>query len=267
MDLPTRDRYRRATERMANAATERVEVARRAVAARRRPRIGRLRCANGTSDTTWLATVVWLLRRSLDYRPSADEALREGGLCHPATFYLGGISVVTAGLLAILIAGTLAAGGTVAAAAVMCSWPCSLRWKIAVGVMNLIVTSWLPPRVLPKLEFKDGVPTSHATLVVRPVPAHKRAGNRIADQPPRTALSGEPRTKSEVRFGDRRRRRRSAHDAVRRGTRRRATAEINTPERALCTPRGRSVLSHPPSRASGTSAKAAGWAGNGNAAN
>ena len=40
--------------------------------------------------------------------------------------------------------------------------------ELAVGLVNQLLTLFLPPRVLPKLDFKDGIPTEHATFIVIP---------------------------------------------------------------------------------------------------
>ena len=169
MDLPTRDRYRRATERMAKRSDmSDVEVSRRAVARAAEAADRQAPLRERHVGYYLIGDGRLAFQQSLNYRPSFEEAIREAVYAHPATFYLGGMAVVTAALLAILIAGTLAAGGSVAAATFMSLLALLPAMEIAVGVMNLIVTSWLPPRVLAKLEFKDGVPTSHATLVVVP---------------------------------------------------------------------------------------------------
>ncbi len=40
--------------------------------------------------------------------------------------------------------------------------------ELAVGAVNYLVTLFVPPRVLPKLDFRDGIPTDCATFVVMP---------------------------------------------------------------------------------------------------
>ena len=41
--------------------------------------------------------------------------------------------------------------------------------ELAVQIVNALVISLLPPDPLPKMEFKDGIPADHATLVVVPM--------------------------------------------------------------------------------------------------
>src|SRR5207247_8803262 len=43
-----------------------------------------------------------------------------------------------------------------------------LAGEVAVGFVNYFLTLLLPPRVLPKLDFKDGIPSECATFVVMP---------------------------------------------------------------------------------------------------
>ena len=40
--------------------------------------------------------------------------------------------------------------------------------ELAVGLVNHLLTLLLPPRVLPKLELKEGIPEEFATFVVMP---------------------------------------------------------------------------------------------------
>ncbi len=40
--------------------------------------------------------------------------------------------------------------------------------ELAVGLVNHLLTLLLPPRVLPKLAFKEGIPAEHATFIVIP---------------------------------------------------------------------------------------------------
>ena len=40
--------------------------------------------------------------------------------------------------------------------------------ELAVGLVNHLLTLLLPPRVLPKLDFKDGIPADYAAFVVMP---------------------------------------------------------------------------------------------------
>ena len=48
-------------------------------------------------------------------------------------------------------------------------WRCFPLSELTVQIINALVISLLPPDPLPKMEFKDGIPSDHATLVVVPM--------------------------------------------------------------------------------------------------
>ena len=41
--------------------------------------------------------------------------------------------------------------------------------ELSIQIVNALVISLLPPEPLPKLDFRDGIPADHATLVVVPM--------------------------------------------------------------------------------------------------
>ena len=45
---------------------------------------------------------------------------------------------------------------------------CCRSSELAVGLVNHLLTLLMPPRVLPKLDFKDGIPADCATIIVMP---------------------------------------------------------------------------------------------------
>ncbi len=173
-DFATRDRYRQAVEKLARHArfTE-VEVARRAVELARRAAPG----AGPATDHVGYYLVgagAALLKTQIGYRPSAREWLIEAALHHPDLAYFGGVAALACGLISLVVAiGAAAAGAAgmpagpalwtiVAAAALL---PAS---EVAVALVNYLVTLFIPPRVLPKLDFREGIPTDCATFVVMP---------------------------------------------------------------------------------------------------
>ena len=72
--------------------------------------------------------------------------------------------------------------------------------ELAVGLVNHVLDAALPPRVLPKLDFKDGIPADCATFVVMPTmlvrPRERGDAARAAGDPlprqPRPADSASP---------------------------------------------------------------------------
>ncbi|MGH7584623.1 MAG: glucoamylase family protein, partial [Gemmatimonadales bacterium] len=170
MTFATRDHYRHVVERIAKRAglTE-VDVARRAV---------ELGAAAGRADPADLRRThvgYWLadegravLDRDTGYRPTTREAAYRWMLAHPNVVFVGGIAAGTA----VALAAVLGLAGAEARAA----WPLVLLFAllpaadIAVNVVNQLVTAFLPPRLLPKLDLNvpGGVPAEYRTAVVVP---------------------------------------------------------------------------------------------------
>lgn len=108
------------------------------------------------------------LERSVDYRPRGMAALRRGIVNHPTLVYLGGIGLLTGITVALFVAYARAAGGTLPwqfAAAGLALIP---ALTLAVSLLNGMVSQLLAPRMLPKLDFKDGIPADCRTMVVVP---------------------------------------------------------------------------------------------------
>ncbi|MGH7580439.1 MAG: hypothetical protein ACREM9_09735, partial [Gemmatimonadales bacterium] len=169
MTFATRDWYRHVVERIAKR-TQRPEesVARQAVeraraAAEREPahprraHVGYYLIDEGLPE----------LERATGYRPAAGEALHRWVRRHPNTVFVGGVLSFTIAALAAL----LWLGGAPARAAWL---PLLLLGlipanDIAVNLVNQLVTAFLPPRTLPKLDLhKQGVPPEFRTAVVIP---------------------------------------------------------------------------------------------------
>ena len=170
-DFATRDRYRRHVERIAKRAREdEPSVARIAVQLARdaqelpsgdarRGHVGYYLVDSGLSD----------LERLAGYSPKVNERIRRAALRHATAVYLGSISLVTAALVAGVVLHARSAGGStfaLIAVALLAVIPLS---DLAVSAVNYLVTSLLEPRVLPKLDSKDGIPAATRTMVVVPV--------------------------------------------------------------------------------------------------
>jgi cyclic beta-1,2-glucan synthetase len=170
MDFATRDRYRHVVERIGKR-TKRAEtdVARAAVGLADRSRPGEARAEESTHVGYYLVGEgVSELERAFDYRPPARARVVAALLRHPAGFYLGALSLLTALFVALLVSGAYLAGAgwlTLAAFALLTLIPAS---DLAVGVLNWDVTHFFPPRVLPKLDASEGLPADARTMVVVP---------------------------------------------------------------------------------------------------
>jgi cyclic beta-1,2-glucan synthetase len=169
MDLATRDRYRREVERLAKGCqwTD-VEVAKQAVAFAREAvereasseehHVGYYVIGPGRNG----------LHAAIQYQKPLDASLTDFILKYPLATYFGGLSLVTVAVLAGLVAVVLALGGSWGLAVLMALVAIIPASEIAVGLVNFAITCRVPPRLLPKLEFRDGIPSSHAALVVVP---------------------------------------------------------------------------------------------------
>ncbi len=169
MTFSTRDHYRHVVERIAkrtrrseeSVALAAVDLAR--TAGKTAPadaavgHVGYYLIAEGRSE----------LERITGYTPRFGEAFHRAVLRHPNVIFVGGI---VAGTL-VALAAVLALLGFEARAAwvaiiLIALIPAS---DIAVAVVNQLVAAFLPPRVLPKLDLREGgVPQEFRTAIVIP---------------------------------------------------------------------------------------------------
>ncbi|MGH7475834.1 MAG: GH36-type glycosyl hydrolase domain-containing protein [Longimicrobiales bacterium] len=169
MTFATRDQYRHAVERVAKRARQREEdVARRAIelaraadgqlpADARQAHVGYYLVDDGRSQ----------LERETRYRPGLAERFHRSVLRHPNVVFVGGILAASV----IALAALFWLGGPAARAAWLSAGLLALipAWDIGVRFVSQLVTALLPPRTLPKLEFREhGIPESCRTVVVVP---------------------------------------------------------------------------------------------------
>jgi cyclic beta-1,2-glucan synthetase len=178
-DFPTKDRYRRTVEQLARrSGLGEMEVAHRAVslASQNLPRPGTPRTASEHPLPPWNHVGYYLvgrgrpeLERQIRYRPTLGQRLLAGTLAHPEAIYFGSLLLATglllAGILAWVADGSGASPPWLLLAFFAALLPAS---DLAVGLVHYLLTWALPPRVLPKLDFKDGIPTDCPTFVVMP---------------------------------------------------------------------------------------------------
>ncbi len=166
MDFETRDRYRHAVEQLAKqSGLPEWDVAQRA-----------LRQCHTTSETPSGHVGYWLVdagRRlfadALDPRPWTFGSTMRRALRHPGGLYAAGL--LLAGLAAFALpTWYLVWSGAPPRSLLLCIaltlLPASI---ISITFVNWLVTQITPPRVLPKLAFKKGIPKDCATAVVMPV--------------------------------------------------------------------------------------------------
>ena len=173
MTFATRDQYRHAVERIARRtrrpedaiARRAIELARAAEGMREKPappsllpsHVGYYLIDDGLAQ----------LEAATGYRPPLGEAIDRWVRCHPNIVFVGGVLLATLGALAAV----LLLGGSEARAAwvAVILLGLLLANDIAVNLMNQLVTAFLPPRPLPKLDlYEHGVPPEFRTAVVIP---------------------------------------------------------------------------------------------------
>ena len=107
------------------------------------------------------------LEKPCGYRPAGLARLRRWLGVHPTPVYMGGILLTAAALTAAAV--VYAAGrGTVLQAILAGLLALIPAVTAAVGLVDWLITLAVRPKVLPKIDFADGIPASCRTLVVVP---------------------------------------------------------------------------------------------------
>ena len=171
MDFATRDRYRQSVEQLARRSRySEVEVARRACAradrarhempeAERRHHVGYYLISRGRFE----------LETDVRYRPRKRERFARFVFRHPAVGYLGFIGMLTALGVASLLINAARHGASPAMLLLVALAVVVPLSELAINLINRLVTAFVPPRPLPKLDYRGGVPESDRTIVIVPV--------------------------------------------------------------------------------------------------
>ena len=173
-DFATRDHCRQVVERLARYSRyAEVDVARRTVDRARQAQASR----NGSCTPAVDHVGYYLLGPGLDrlktdlgYYPPLHFRLLDAIRRHPSFSYFGSISLFMVVLLVVLGLSAAAVSGPVP----WWTWPIFVIValvpvsEVAVGLTNYLLTLLLPPRVLPKLDFRDGIRADCPTFVVMP---------------------------------------------------------------------------------------------------
>ena len=108
------------------------------------------------------------LEEQIAYRPQFQDFVTRFIQRHATGAYLGGITTLTVLFTLVFFWYAARAGGNAAQiflAGVLTALPAS---SVAIGFVNWLVMSIIPPRTLPKLDFQTGVPSEYRTMVVIP---------------------------------------------------------------------------------------------------
>ncbi len=163
MDFDTRDRYRKVVEELAGRSDWSEEAVAREAVARSRKGLGG-RC--GHVGDSLIGDGFEALGHAVGYRPRRGTRWRRSLLRHPTPWYLGAIAVVAVLHVVALGVALLAAGTAplvIAAGLMLALVPAA---TIAVSLVNRLVTRAVPVRVLPKMDFREGLPVDCRTMIV-----------------------------------------------------------------------------------------------------
>ncbi|HET9265663.1 MAG TPA: glucoamylase family protein, partial [Vicinamibacterales bacterium] len=185
MDFATRDRYRHSVEELAKRARQpehdvalrAVNLAREAVGSRpdndRTHHVGYYLISRGR----------FRLEQDLRYPPTARERWSRFFFRHPALGYLGTLACMTVVSVASLVAYANRRGGSTGELWLVGLIVLLPAAELVISLVNLILTSQVPPRPLPKLDLRGGIPKEDRTFVVVPaiVDSESRLGSLLDD--------------------------------------------------------------------------------------
>ncbi len=169
MDFATRNDYRRQIERVAKATGgDELEIARRAVG---------FAAASDSSDARkrhvgfYLSTEMGLaeLERSVAYPLTSRLRLERLLHRHPTAFFLTAIVGLTVIFVSLIVSNVWQTPGVhawgIIFTALLAVIPAS---ELAVSIVNRVVNAVLKPRLLPKMDLKNGIPERARAFVVVP---------------------------------------------------------------------------------------------------
>ncbi len=178
LEFQTRDMYRKIVEQLARAIDgDEVQVARAAV------RLATDNQAAAQPVAGWMGLELprnshvgyyllddgrFDLEKQFGYRPDAKTRLQRWVFAHSTLVYVGSISLITLLLVGLLLAYGLRSGGSVPQLLLILLLSFIPATAAAVNLINWLVTYLIKPRVLPKLDFEEGIPLSCRTMVVVP---------------------------------------------------------------------------------------------------
>jgi cyclic beta-1,2-glucan synthetase len=208
MDFKTRDLYRKEIESLAFASgREENELAEITLGLARKRSPGEIESAGifpGTNgferslDDPLPHVGVYLLGKGravleerIGYHPDVKTELKRWGLQHASALYLGSIFLFTLLILALISLGIRTAEIHLPA---LFQSGSPLQWisvfvlaiallvptlTVSASLVNWLITLGIKPRILPKLHFKDEIPTPFQTLVVIPalITSHEEVDN------------------------------------------------------------------------------------------
>jgi cyclic beta-1,2-glucan synthetase len=205
MDFDSRDAYRHAIEKLARGSGHsQLDVARRAVERAKRAQHEPLP-TDSTSDERRAETGYHLVgpgrrafEQELGFRAAWGLRLLRAYIAAATPGYLGSIVLLTGLILTIPLTAAVGAGvGTAGliTLAILAAFPAS---DVAIALLNRSVTALLTPRLLPRLELREGVPPHLRTMVVIPTLFASRSD--VEEQVERLEVHYLANSEGDVRF-------------------------------------------------------------------
>lgn len=179
MHFTSRDQYRHVVEELAKRTKRSdVEIAQTAIDCAHAAGVANDDVARRGHVGYWLVDAGrHQLELQIGYRPPLHRNLRHKMLRWPHLTYFGLLSLFT------LLGGAAIAGICVAASVpVVVAMTLVLLWllpasELAQSATNLLITNVLPPRILPRFDFREGVPAKFPAIVV--VPSMLTSNNEV----------------------------------------------------------------------------------------
>ncbi|MDZ7830113.1 MAG: hypothetical protein U5L07_00010 [Desulfobacterales bacterium] len=171
MDFESRDRYRKAVEALAEKTPySETEVAREVV---RLAQQGGIKNPSGADHHSHVGYYLIdagraRLEAQMGFKPAAGAGLKRWLLNRPTLVYLGTIGILTLLILLLLMGYGYSAGAGTFQLCLISVFSLIPVITAAVTLTNWGLTRIISPRVLPKLDFKDGIAADCRTIVVIP---------------------------------------------------------------------------------------------------
>jgi cyclic beta-1,2-glucan synthetase len=174
MDFDTRNKYRTVVEDLARHSNLSEEAVARAAIEFARTTQDSPEASHQNMDRIThvgfylIDTGLAALEKSIHFRPALNVRLRHFVLAHPMLTYLGSIGSLSLLIVAGLLAYSRAAGGTDTQMVLAGLLGSGLALDASVNLIHWTITHQIPPRTLPRMDYSEGIPADHRTMVVIP---------------------------------------------------------------------------------------------------
>ena len=108
------------------------------------------------------------LERQADYTPNFRQRRTALLRDHPYTTYFGSLLTIWIVLSALFIAALAPLGVTGIESILIAALGCFVLSELSLQISNWVLTLFLPPQLLPKLDIESAVPKSHPTIAIIP---------------------------------------------------------------------------------------------------